>query len=488
MKGLNLLLICVVSALLGFSTKALLENAVIFDAVHSYGGWFALIVLAGLSILGLSILVGYFLILRKIKILLKTDEPLTEGEIAEGLIDLLTSTEGITNPTPRERQRAAFVNMGAWLMRRQATQFYFNATVTVVGGLIGAATLFLLNEQNDKIDEQNRRIILQTDANVTQSVLLEGARRASGAQELSILLSDVRKARNDNSKECNKLDEVDCWRWHNQSQEQKRRFLPKLLQQRVKAFAQRSTPYFTVTPKARIVEFDERLNKQFDLPFLSPERGQLFQELALNDFDLANIDFAYAALDAADLPGIYMRGVNLNWADLNNVTMSGASLSDANLRNADLSEANFEKVNASAARFDGATLISANFQGAFLLDSALTDANLKNIKLNLANLVGARFRNSNLEGADLRRANLTRADLRNTNLKNAFMGWANISGADFRNSEQSGLHLVTAWAWSDASPKGLDMGLQVKLCTFKNGMKRMKKPSDEVCRDVIVGQ
>lgn len=486
MKRIVFLLICLTCACLGFATKAALENEVIAQTLRDYGVWISIFVIAGLLALGIGLALAYVIIRHRLRKLLNADGPMTEAEIAAGLVDALTSPQGVSDPTPEDRQRAALVNAGTWFMRRQATQFYFNVTVTVMGGLIGAATLFLLYEQNEKIDEQTRRITLQTDANVTQSVLLEGTRRAASAQELNILLGDIRTARATNTRECSDGNDTDCWRWHNQEEDQRRRVLPPLLQQRAKAFAQRSTPYFTVAPKARNVEFDERLNAQINLPFQSPERGQLFQELGRNAFDVSSIDFGYAALDAAELPDIYMPGVNLGWADLRDVQMQRAHMPDSNMRDADLTGADFDGAFGPQTRFDNATLAFANLHDAYLIGAVMASGDLQGVRLNSADLLGARINDANLVGSDLRNANLMRVNFRDSDLSDAALGWAHISETDFRGAKQTGMTLITAWAWEDTPPLGLGPGLELQLCTHSSGMGRMSKPDTSACRSVVV--
>ena len=471
---------------LGFSASAALENEAILMAVRDYGIWIAVVALGCLSALGLTLFLAYVLLRSKIRRLLKADGVMTETEMANGLIDLVTTPIGVTNPTPRDRQRAAVVNFSTWLMRRETTQFYFNVTVTVMGGLIGSATLLLLYEQNQKIDEQNRRITLQTDANVTQSVLLEGARRSSNAQELNSLLLDIRAGREVIISECSEEKKSACFKWMHEN-DARRLFIPdELFQRRIKAFAQRSTPYFTVTPKDRTVEFDERLNSQLDLPFQSPERGRLLEELVRNEFQVTDIDFSYAELDGAELPYAYMPRANLSWATLQDADFQEAHIPDANLRNSDLSRANFSGSFALKARFDGATLETTNFSNSQLPDATMTDGKMGSVIFKSANLMGTRFNRSDLKNSDFRSSNLMGADFRNTNLSGSAFGWSNISEADFRDAQQADIQLNAAWAWEDWPPVGLAPGMQFRLCRYQAGAQRTQKPNDELCRNVIV--
>lgn len=480
--------LCLAFTTLGFFAKAALENAAIASAIREYGVWVVVLSLALLFTLGIGFLLAFVLIRHRIRRLLKADGEMTEIEIANGLIDLLTSPAGIDNPTSQERQRAAIANFSAWLLRRETTRFYFSVTVTLIGGLIGSATLMLLYEQNQKIDEQNRRITLQTDANVTQSVLLEGARRSANAQELNTLLSDIRAARQTINTACSEEIRKGCLSGQGASDETLLLKPNELLQRRIQTYAQRSTPYFTVQPKNKTVNFDERLNSQLDLPFNSPERGRLFEELIRNGFHVAGIDFSYAALDNAELPEATMSNANLSWASLRNAELPNAHLPNANLISSDLTDANFDTSYALAGRFDYATLENTTLSGSYLVSSSFLSSKLHNVKFDSANLESALFLRSDLQNADFRKANVSGANFNDTNLTGSTFGWANISAAHFGNAIQTDIVLNTAWAWEDQLPIGLALGSKIKLCKHVRGTDRGQKTSDQSCRDYTIKQ
>ena len=97
----------------------------------------------------------------------------------------------------------------------------------------------------------------------------------------------------------------------------------------------------------------------------------------------------------------YLRGDNLEGADLN-----GASLQHANLHTANLQGANLKQ-----ASLQGAGLFKTNLQGANLQSADLYGADLRGAKLQGADLRGAKLQVANLQGANLREAKLDTAGL-----------------------------------------------------------------------------
>lgn len=423
MKRIAFLILCLGCGFAGFLAKTAVETEAIAAFLSTYGPWIAVAGLGMLVTIGLALLGAYLYLRHRMRKLLGAEGRMSEAEIAAGLVDLVTTPQGITNPTPEDRQRAALVNAGAWLMRRQSMQFYFNVMVTVVGGLIGTATLFLLYEQNQKLEAQNTRIALQTDANIAQSILLEGTRRAALPSDMLRIIDDIRTEAATNAppcgsslfSNCTEADPVTGGRFHNLSED----LLP-----RVQAFAQNNAPYQVAIFNSSDINFDIALRAQLNLKNLSPERGQL----------------THALVQSAVVP----REMNLSYAQL-----GGAQFQQATLFYARLSYADMEGINLYGANLINTTLIGANMQGAELNGTVLTSARL--------------------EGANLTRANLMNANLDSADLRGAILDGAHISGAKFRNAFITGMSVKDTWAWSDRLPEDLPDGIKITTCTFGTG-------------------
>lgn len=117
---------------------------------------------------------------------------LTGEQVVIGLADKLTNRDDMNSPTAQDRMHSLMVNLGLYYVRSVAMQRYF----LVIGGtftaLIGIATVFLLNEQNKKLDVQTEQIRLQSQANTVASLLMEGTRRAALSAEQTALFADIR--------------------------------------------------------------------------------------------------------------------------------------------------------------------------------------------------------------------------------------------------------------------------------------------------------
>ncbi|WP_299768233.1 pentapeptide repeat-containing protein [uncultured Tateyamaria sp.] len=471
MKRLPLLLLCLFCLALGFGLSATFQNAALAQATRDLAPMVAAMLLAGLILVLIAIWTGYRLAQRWVRKTLGAQEHMTETEMVTGLVDHFTTPDGIDNPTPQDRRHAAMVNLGLWLARREAVQFSFNATVTVVGGLVGAATLFLLYEQNQKFDIQNERITLQTDANITQSLLIEGARRAALAGDLTELLADIRDVTDpaNSHPNCLESQRSPCWIIANENAPRGARRtlrLPDPLRERVSRFLVRNTPYLLARSKGADIDFDAPLRDQFDFPTVSPERGQMLQALVSANVALSGLDFSWAQLDGADLSA----------ADL-----SGASLSNADFRGAILGNVKIISSNLRAANFEDAVLFFAQLDRTFLSGANFADASLNLASLKEVNLSKANLRNTDLTDANLQGADLFQADLIDTQL----------TGADLTDVDASGTNLTGAWAWADDPPTGMADISRISLCVYPGdvasvtpmALDRRGKPSPCVAPD-----
>lgn len=319
---------------------------------------------------------------------------LTGEQVVIGLADKLTNRDDMDAPTAQDRMHSLMVNMGLYYVRSVAMQRYF----LVIGGtftaLIGMATVFLLNEQNKKLDVQTEQIRLQSQANTVASLLMEGTRRAALSAEQAALFADIRAEAtairaNDEGKSnraCEKVNENaplfarafsaqfrSCWREVELPFDGKIELvhLSNDLIQRVRAYALRATPYPIAMRKAEKTEpidINKKLDEQFEFPELSPERGQLLQTLALNWIDAGAIEFASADLKGIDLSRAYLRGVNLSGVNLRGANLVGVDVSGADLRRADLTMVILRRAGLNGVQLRGANLHLADLTRTNLSD------------------------------------------------------------------------------------------------------------------------
>ena len=146
-----------------------------------------------------------------------------------------------------------------------------------------------------------------------------------------------------------------------------------------------------------------------------------------------------ADLSNANLNGVKLGKVRVNFANLSRISLSNANLSQALLMYTDMS---------------GANLSQADLSGTNFWDSDLSGANF-----NAANLSEARIIGGKMQGADFYWANLNKAYLRGTDLRGANLDSADLAGTTFWGVDLSrcnfepkpGLTDITHWV----SLKGL---------------------------------
>ncbi len=175
----------------------------------------------------------------------------------------------------------------------------------------------------------------------------------------------------------------------------------------------------------------------------------------LRDTNLQAADLSGLALSGIDFRNAHMQGANLTraWlqgADLQNAQMQcamlleacaqGALLHSAKLRHANCREvmmqaADMSWADLSTADFDNATLEKANFAFAKMLGTSMISAELRGAALRNANICGA-----DLSEVDLRQADLGMAHMLGTCLIASRLEGANLEGAKMQNSD---LHRVT---------------------------------------------
>jgi hypothetical protein len=120
---------------------------------------------------------------------------------------------------------------------------------------------------------------------------------------------------------------------------------------------------------------------QMDARF-SHARNEALELLSESGLWLDGLDLNEAQLDEIQAPHARWRGVNLQGADLRNACLHDADLRGSNLRNADLSGADLRYCDLSDADLSGANLNGTMLEGANLgkqnLDSAAIDHQIRN--------------------------------------------------------------------------------------------------------------
>jgi uncharacterized protein YjbI with pentapeptide repeats len=154
-------------------------------------------------------------------------------------------------------------------------------------------------------------------------------------------------------------------------------------------------------------------------------------------------------LSVPDGEGVFLAGINLQGANLNDANLQGANLNDANLQGANLSSADLSSTNLSGAdlngvNLNGADLSGVNLSGADLSGVNLNGADLRGVNLNGADLSGANLSSANLREAKLIGADLSEADLSGATLSRATLSGATLSGATLSRATLSDTDLVGA--------------------------------------------
>jgi hypothetical protein len=379
----------------GFGVKSVLETNDIVAFLHMHGQTIAIWTIITLIVVAVLILVIYQIakiwLTRKFGINLSSDDQ----DMITGLVDQFSNPEGITEPTSEERQRGAIISLSLWMARRGAVQFYAWLVVTIMGGIVGTATVFLLYEQNKKLDSQNQQIILQTQANIAASILLEGSRRASLSQGMQDLFKDIRDEVSQITKDCSPSllsVQYDCravlmpdsGEIPQNTKQIETRYTYRLsekLTQRVVSQAEESAPYHLLISKGYRLDMARPITEQFIFPELSPERGLLLITLIRNDVDLWGINFGHANLANRKLRDAYLVGADLNGSDftnsnLNSAKLMGADLSHTSFAGTQLINADLSRTILSGTDFSNSVMFHTNLSGARFRDVIILDADI----------------------------------------------------------------------------------------------------------------
>ena len=135
----------------------------------------------------------------------------------------------------------------------------------------------------------------------------------------------------------------------------------------------------------------------------------------------------YCALKGISMDYAQLNGAELNGAALNNAVLIGANLNWAELNNAIL---------------NNAVLIGARLNNAQINDAELNNAILNNAVLNNAELRGAELRGAKLNWAKLNNAELNGGALNNAELSGAELNWVSGALKGFINAQLGRYHVV----------------------------------------------
>ncbi|WP_371168810.1 pentapeptide repeat-containing protein [Aliiroseovarius sp. 2305UL8-7] len=447
------LLLCATFLVIGLTIGSSIHSGEISEFYVEYGGLVLVTVITILLIVAVILYVGVSIARSRLQFFSGEDDELSEDQTAASLVDLFNPKSTFAEKTRLEVLRKVSVSLIGWLLKKEAARLYFGFSAAVLGGMIGVATVMLLAEQNRKLERQNERILLQTDANIAQTILLEGVRRASANEEFLELLSEINSAASSELEECtshrNAYDDAardqPCWMNDGIRGDQRRYvFLTPELNARIDQFARRSEPYMVALPQSRTIDFDLPLRGQFRFVFLSPERGQLFEALIQNDVRIRSGDYSFAQLDGSDLSGAYVTGANL----------SSASLIEAQLHRAIFASVDFSL---------------ADLTGAYVGEAYVHDSSFAGGLLTEANFHGSTIGLGRFKGADMRRVNFSYSDIGESDFAEAQLDDASFSGVhflltDFSDASVEATDWSDAWAWSDEAPIGLQSPPPLYLC------------------------
>lgn len=134
-------------------------------------------------------------------------------------------------------------------------------------------------------------------------------------------------------------------------------------------------------------------------------------------------------LQDADLRGVILEYLNLQGIDLSGADLEGAKLhplilNGARLRGTNLSKTELFGISLKGADLEGAYFLHASMKLANLIDANLTGAVFNDANSTHARFVGANLSKAHLERADLKDADFTGAILTETNFKDAKLEYA----------------------------------------------------------------
>ncbi|WP_299195139.1 pentapeptide repeat-containing protein [uncultured Litoreibacter sp.] len=452
MKRAALLALYGTLLLAGFIAGAGGGGEVVATLILEYGGLLAAFALFGLAALAILLILMVRMARHQVNLLLGYDKELTENETADSIVELFEMQDELSTADRQARLQRVSVSLITWFLKREAARFYFTIAAAVVGGVIGLATLMLLSEQNKKIERQTQRIALQTDANIAQTILLDGVRQASTYEEILSLTSSISQTASTIEDECDPgqliagiVPDSGCWALEGLRDSERRYVrLPPDLTSRILAFSRRSTPYIVALPIVQDIDFEEPLRNQYRFAFLSPERGQLLETLVENQVWVVGGDYSFAQLDGTDLSGAYISGVDLSRASMNGTELSAALLVSLDMR--------------------GASLRSASLDSSYIFDTFMMNVDLTDARLSGAELAEVALNDAKLNSTGFGYASIRESDLQNTTINQANFTGAQLDVVDFTGATIQDVMWDGAWSWKESKLIGLPEALPILLC------------------------
>lgn len=177
--------------------------------------------------------------------------------------------------------------------------------------------------------------------------------------------------------------------------------------------------------------------------------GLRMDGLDLTEARLENTNLLHASFRHAVLTGARLSGAECGWADFRGARLDTAELDRcglmwAQLNGAKLGHASLVSARMPAAQLDGADLLQADLSSAYLGRASCIGANLLGAKAQDAQLPWCRLDRAKLSATDLRGATLWRARLDNADVTKAVLDNANLIEAHLEGANLSGASLLGA--------------------------------------------
>ncbi len=487
MKILPISVVSFVWLLVGFGLKAALETAEIARFIQSFG---LVIVIVSLAIL--LVIAGIVVV----SILLQSRH--SDKGIVASFVDWFETRIATPGTRKRASNKTPLTDLAMWIVRRQKGQFYLNITVSLVGALLGAATLFTLYQQ----DARNTRDVAATA--VAPPVLAPAPAPAPAASipaapepaavdrthikvsrhatvyhdvaQIEEVLTFVPFESRVDCAEDSGANQANCWVRDLSGNGRDMFLLPDALRKDVADFLDsRSNSDTMLSPFATAEQDQGRVLRTLARNRISPE-GLNFQSAQLASGDLSDARLIGLQAPNSDLTNTKLKSANLTDAVLNGSTVSNAYFFESRMARANMSDIRGDRMFVSAsdmnnANFSNARLtnlhaIDSNMAFARFDDTVLHNAKLKNVLAQNAQFQRADLSHSSMVGGNFKNAVFLQSVLRHADLSDAGLMGANISRADFTSANVTNTDFTGAWTWSDMPPIGLPDNIDIASCRY----------------------
>lgn len=493
MKSLPIGVVCFVWLLVGFGLKSAFETKEIAHFVSNFGLVIVVVALAILLFVAITFVLSILVQSRR------SDTRVLANFMAwfEARIGASTAPKAIANQTP-------LTDLAMFLANRQKGQFYLNLTVSLVSGLLGAATLFTLYQQN----APNNREITLAPVKPSISAIVPVPAPAppepalAPASRLATVFQDVHQIEEaltfvtfDSRIDCpvkNDVPPSNCW--VRTSEDTRDVFLlPAALRRDVADFLDARSNTETGSAPDAVAQMEQgRILRVLARNRISPI-GLVFQSAHAPSSDLSDARLASLVAPNSDLTNAKLKGAFLANADLSGSAVSNAyffesHLVEANLSGvrgdrmyvsaADLTKSDFRNAQLTNLRAIGSTLTKARFD-----DAILHKAQMKNVTAQGAHFSHVDLSNASLVGGNYENSVFLKSILRQADLSSAKFSGANISGADFSDANIGDADFTNAWTWSDMQPIGLPSNIDFATCRFDDAVSRTVSQRPSLCDD-----